>query len=226
LPSPRSRSHAALCHRAQGARGPGDLAGLGLGLAGGEAASSKPLCGVAGRGSPAGAWLAVLLAVGGCSLLTAFCLLPITRCLMSDVRCQEGPNDDHLMSEQPQQQAASSKPSSQRGTMYVGNRGGCDLASPGAPCRGRRAGAPVPAGNPGAWGRMGPNGAAPGRTGPHGAWHGARPKSKIKSPEKKEKIGARLAAICCVGVGPTTHWHCHQSTPSLLIYLLLIPPAQ
>jgi hypothetical protein len=27
--------------------------------------------------------------------------------------------------------------------------------------------------------------------------------------------------------GPTTHRrHCHQSTPSLLIYLLLIPPAQ
>ena len=35
---------------------------------------------------------------------------------------------------------------------------------------------------------------------------------------------AAPAAICCVGVGATTHWHCHQITPSLLIYLLLIPP--
>jgi hypothetical protein len=64
---------------------------------------------------------------------------------------------------------------------------------------------------------MGPHRAAPGRMGPG---------MGLVQNIKKKKKGARPAAICCVGVGPTTHWHCHQSTPSLLIYLLLIPPAQ
>jgi hypothetical protein len=49
--------------------------------------------------------------------------------------------------------------------------------------------------------------------------------TRKRARAKKEEKGAWPAAICCVGVGPATHWHCHQSTPSLLIYLLLTPPA-
>jgi hypothetical protein len=41
--------------------------------------------------------------------------------------------------------------------------------------------------------------------------------------EKNQARGAgcSLLRLCWAN----NHWHCHQSTPSLLIYLLLIPPA-
>jgi hypothetical protein len=100
----------------------------------------------------------------------------------------------------------------------------------------------------------GPHGAAWGRMGPHGAWGPEWGPSKVQTnkqtktrPGKKGnrnlfkgeggKARGRLLcaasiSMCCVGVGcwlgqqlPTTHWNCHQSTPSLLIYLLLTPPS-
>jgi hypothetical protein len=100
----------------------------------------------------------------------------------------------------------------------------CCLSSPGAP-----------------W-CMGPHGAALGRM-PHeaacrmglGTWHGSRPK---KNPGagggggRREAGGARhrhrhrhscyLLFGALALLGPATHWawHCHQSTPSLLINLL------
>jgi hypothetical protein len=53
--------------------------------------------------------------------------------------------------------------------------------------------------SPGVWGPSGKPRSV------HGAWHRARPKN---NPGGKPRHAAP-AAICCVGVGPTTHWHCH-----------------
>jgi hypothetical protein len=73
----------------------------------------------------------------------------------------------------------------------------------------------------------GPSG-KPRGMGPHEAWHGAWHGGAWGLAWEKE-TGARrqllFAALALAGQQPTTHWHCHQSTPSLLIYLLSIPPA-
>jgi hypothetical protein len=76
------------------------------------------------------------------------------------------------------------------------------------------------------------HGATWGRTGPHRAAWGLAwgPfKNKNKNPGKKER--KRRAAGCYLlrwrwANNPLAHWHCHQNTPSLLIYVLLISPAQ
>jgi hypothetical protein len=92
-------------------------------------------------------------------------------------------------------------------------------ASAGTPVPWRTgAGVPVPAGNPGEWGRMGPH--APGRTGPHGAarphraawglvWVWGPSNNNNKKPargSKKKKARGRLlfAALACWRLGPTT----------------------
>jgi hypothetical protein len=53
----------------------------------------------------------------------------------------------------------------------------------------------------------------------------ARPQNNPGTKKGKKARGQLLFAALALGQQPNCR-HCHQSTPSLLIYLLLIPPAQ
>jgi hypothetical protein len=64
-----------------------------------------------------------------------------------------------------------------------------------------------------------------GRTGPHAAPRVVVVRHRTVVQHRAATGNRLLFAVCCVGVGPTTHWHCHQSTPSLMTYLLLTPSA-